>query len=75
MKPINTRGQGRTPLPTVLAPTEGAKPSRQPILITQRKQRSKAVLPPLGWAAGWARKPDEPEPGRPEHAAPDVGRP
>lgn len=25
--------------------------------------RSKAVLPPLAWAAGWARDPDEPEPG------------
>jgi hypothetical protein len=65
MKPINIRGQGRTPLPTALGPPEdGAKPSRPPILITQRKLRSKAVLPPLAWAAGWARKPDEPEPGR-----------
>jgi hypothetical protein len=50
MKPINIRGQGRTPLPTALGPPEdGAKPSRPPILITQRKLRSKAVLPPLAW--------------------------
>jgi hypothetical protein len=40
-----------------------AAPSEPPILITQRKRRSKAVLPPLAWGAGWARKPDEPEPG------------
>ena len=62
MKPINIRGQGRSPLPAALGPPEGAKPSRPPILITQRKLRSKAVLPPLAWAAGWARKLDEPEP-------------
>lgn len=34
------------------------KPRRPPVLITQKK-----TLPPLAWAAGWARKPDEPEPG------------
>jgi hypothetical protein len=62
MTPINIRGQGRTPLPTAIgSPEDGAKPSR-PILMTQRKLRSKAVLPPLAWAAGWARKP---EPGGP----------
>jgi hypothetical protein len=42
---------------------EVAKPSRPQIFITQQKLRSKAVLPPLAWAAGWARKPDKPEPG------------
>lgn len=55
--------KGRTPLPTALAPPEdGAKPSRP-----QRKPRGKAVLPPLPWAAGWARKP--PEPGSPAERA------
>ena len=45
------------------SPEDSAKPSRPPILVTARKLRSKAVLPPLAWAAGWARKPDKPEPG------------
>ena len=35
-------------------PEDGAKPSRPPILITQRKLRSKAVLPPLAWGGSRA---------------------
>jgi hypothetical protein len=42
MKPRNTRGQGRSPLPATLGPPEdGAKPSSPPVLITQRKLRGR----------------------------------
>jgi hypothetical protein len=64
MQPINTPEARGAPhsLQRSGPPKDGAKPFRPPIPITQRKRRSKAVLPPLAWAAGWARKPDEPEP-------------
>jgi hypothetical protein len=53
MKPRNTRGQGRSPLPATLGPPEdGAKPASPPVLITQRKLRGETVLPPLAWPAG-----------------------
>ena len=73
MKPMNTRrpkglsgtewAERDAPHSLERSAPEVGKPSRPQILIMQRKLRRKAVLPPLAWAAGWARKPDDPEPG------------
>jgi hypothetical protein len=49
MQPINTPEARGAPhsLQRSGPPKDGAKPFRPPIPITQRKRRSKAVLPPL----------------------------